>query len=192
MSDFIDINFLDSFRADTSIVPEVIDRLISDLRFSHYPQDEIDEVILAMDEAITNAVQETISTLGTKYSNSQQNREITIRYTIGSAEFNATVIDHGKGLDIDKMIKKTPDQKSVAYHEQIFSYLETSTIDRLKIRINGKEVHLNGIGAGLKILLSFMDTVTIDLIDKQRIVADQVTEFTDGTILNMYRKRRFR
>jgi anti-sigma regulatory factor (Ser/Thr protein kinase) len=191
MSDVIDINFLDSFRADTSIVPEVIDRLISDLKFSQYPQEEIDEVILAMDEAITNAVQETISTLGARYSNTQHDREITIRYTIGSIEFNATIIDHGKGLDINKMIKKTPDKRSDAYHEQIFSYVETSTIDRLKIRINGKEVHLNGIGAGLKILLSFMDTVTIDLIDKQHIVADQVTEFTDGTILNMYRKRRF-
>jgi anti-sigma regulatory factor (Ser/Thr protein kinase) len=191
MGDFAEINFLDSFRADTSIVPEVIDRLIADLRSSNYPQEEIDEIILAMDEAITNAVQETISTLGSRYSNTQHDREIAIRYTIGIISFNATVIDHGKGLDIDKMMMTTPDSGSGAYHQQIYNYMEKSALDRLKVRVNGKEVILKGIGAGLKILLSFMDTVSIDLLDKQRIVAEEVTEFTDGTILNMIRARRY-
>jgi anti-sigma regulatory factor (Ser/Thr protein kinase) len=191
MGDFAEINFLDSFRADTSIVPEVIDRLIADLRSSNYPQEEIDEIILAMDEAITNAVQETISTLGSRYSNTQHDREIAIRYTIGILSFNATVIDHGKGLDIDKMMMTTPNSESVSYHQQIYKYMEKSALDRLKVRVNGKEVILKGIGAGLKILLSFMDTVSIDLLDKQRIVAEEVTEFTDGTILNMIRARRY-
>lgn len=192
MSDILqDICFLDSFRADTSIVPEIIDRLIKDLNKVGYPQEEIDEIILSMDEAITNAVQETASTLQKEYMYSFQNREITVRYSVSPGEFDATIIDHGKGLDIQKMLAKIPDASSTTYHDQIFDYVKNSELRRLKVRLNGKEILLNGIGAGLKIMLSFMDSVTIDLIDKKSIVSDFVSEFTDGTILNMKRIRRY-
>jgi anti-sigma regulatory factor (Ser/Thr protein kinase) len=186
-----DICFLDSYKADTSIVPEIIDRIIKDLNKVGYPQEEIDEIILSMDEAITNAVQETVSTLQKEYMYSFQNREITVRYSIAQNEFDATIIDHGKGLDITKMLSTIPDAKSDAYHDQIFDYVKNAELKRLKVRLNGKEILLNGIGAGLKIMLSFMDAVTIDLIDKKSIVSDFVSEFTDGTILNMKRTRRY-
>jgi anti-sigma regulatory factor (Ser/Thr protein kinase) len=186
-----EICFLDSFRADTSIVPEVIDRLYNDLKKMEYPKDEIDEIILSMDEAITNAVQETICTINEQYCHSKMNREITVRYNIDDDEFNATVIDHGKGLDIDKMLKKIPDTTSDQYHQEIFDYIKTQEKNRLKVRLNGKELFLNGIGAGLRIILSFMDIVTIDLLDTQTVVSETVSEFTDGTILNMKRKRRY-
>ena len=185
------ICFLDSFKADTSIVPEIIDRIIKDLNRIGYPQEEIDEIILSMDEAITNAVQETVSTLQKEYMYSFQNREITVRYSITFQEFDATIIDHGKGLDIKKMLTTIPDASSDAYHDQIFDYVKNAELKKLKVRLNGKEIFLNGIGAGLKIMLSFMDAVTIDLIDKKSVVSDLVSEFTDGTILNMKRTRRY-
>ena len=185
------ICFLDSFKADTSIVPEIIDRIIKDLNKIGYPQEEIDEIILSMDEAITNAVQETVSTLQKEYMYSFQNREITVRYSISFHEFDATIIDHGKGLDIKKMLTTIPDASSDAYHDQIFDYVKNAELKKLKVRLNGTEIFLNGIGAGLKIMLSFMDAVTIDLIDKKSVVSDLVSEFTDGTILNMKRTRRY-
>jgi len=52
-------------------------------------------------------------------------------------------------------------------------------------------VILNGIGAGLKIILSFMDQVKIDLIDKESIVSSSVSDNTDGTIFNLKRRRRY-
>ena len=67
----------------------------------------------------------------------------------------------------------------------------TTTGKITSIRINGEEIPLRGIGAGLKIILSFMDSVTIDLIDKEKILTVQVTEHTDGTIFNMKRNRRY-
>jgi hypothetical protein len=57
--------------------------------------------------------------------------------------------------------------------------------------LNGTEIPLHGIGAGLKIILNFMDAVTIDLIDREKIVSTSVSENTDGTILNMKRKKRY-
>ena len=49
------IDFLNSYSANTAVVPEVIEHLIDDLKQSNYKQDEIDEIVLSLDEALTNA-----------------------------------------------------------------------------------------------------------------------------------------
>jgi anti-sigma regulatory factor (Ser/Thr protein kinase) len=113
-----EIAFLDSFIAETSIVPRVIDRLISDLRQAGYAQGDIDEIVLSMDESITNAVQETINKNRSR-SDMGDTRDITIRYTISREAFDATIIDHGKGLDLFNIMKHLPDNESRNYHEQI-------------------------------------------------------------------------
>ncbi len=186
-----EINFLDSFKADTLVVREVIDVLMRDLRSIDYPKDEVDEIILSMDEAITNAVQETLFTQQQSVEFVEQCREITVRYHITDDEFDSTVIDHGKGLDIERMLKVTPDKNSDDYKDQIFDYVKQAEKKRLHVRLNGNEISLNGIGAGLRIMLSFMDNITIDLIDKKKILTTCVSESTEGTILNMQRKRRY-
>ncbi len=185
-----EIGFLDSYTADTSIIPQVIDKLITDLKKAGYPQEDIDEIVLSMDESVTNAVQETINKNKSRTS-CAETRDITIRYTINSSEFDATIIDHGKGLDLFNMLHVVPDRESNKYHDQIVIYATESERSKIKIRINGEEVPLKGIGAGLKIILHFMDAVTIDLIDKEKVLSNSVSEHTDGTILNMKRKKRY-
>ena len=188
-----EINFLDSFSADTSIVPSVINSLMKNLEAMKYPREEIDEIVLSMDEAITNAVQETIRKKNHEYSGfgHDERREITIRYNISDSDFDATIIDHGRGLNIDSLVGIIPDSTSHDYHSQIVRYATESEKKKLTVRVNGKEVALKGIGAGLKIILAFMDNITIDLIDKKKIISDSVSEFTDGTILNLKRGRRY-
>jgi len=185
-----EIGFLDSYTASTAIVPVVIDRLIRDLGKMDYPQDEIDEIILSMDESITNAVQVTMNCNDTT-AVIPEKRNITIRYTVSKSEFDATIIDHGTGLDFIKILSTTPDIHSKNYHDQIISYATESEKSRLSIKINGESVPLRGIGAGLKIILSFMDSVSIEYIDKKSIIASNVTDSTDGTIFNIKRKRRY-
>jgi len=185
-----EIGFLDSFTASTSIVPEVIDRLMVDLIKIEYPQEEIDEIILSMDESITNAVQVTMNCNETDCIIPEK-RNITIRYTITESEFDATIIDHGTGLDFIKILSTTPDIHSRNYHDQILSYATESEKSKLSIKVNGEVVPLRGIGAGLKIILSFMDSVSIEYIDKKTIIASNVTDSTDGTIFNIKRRRRY-
>ncbi len=185
-----EIGFLDSYTADTSIIPRVIDKLISDLKKAGYPQEDIDEIVLSMDESVTNAVQETINKNKSR-TQGHKTRDITIRYTINASEFDATIIDHGKGLDLFNVLHSVPDRESKFYHDQIIIYATESERSKIKIRINGEEVPLKGIGAGLKIILHFMDAVTIDLIDKEKVLSSSVSEHTDGTILNMKRKKRY-
>jgi anti-sigma regulatory factor (Ser/Thr protein kinase) len=186
-----EIVYLNSFSADTSVVPTVIDKLIKDLKKMNYPSEDIEEIILSMDESITNAIQETIKT--NQFRNCHHSlRDITIRYKIDKTEFDATVIDHGNGLDIFNILEEVPDDTSDGYHEEITKYASKSESKKLKVTVNGKDIPLKGIGVGLKIILSFMDNVTIDLIDKKRILAVCVSEDTDGTILNMKRKIRYK
>jgi anti-sigma regulatory factor (Ser/Thr protein kinase) len=190
-----DIDFLNSYSASTSVVPEVIERLIGDLRKTRYTQDEIDEIVLSMDEAITNAIQETMKTnqdFQRKVEADDDRRDITVRYTISRDIFDATIIDHGKGLDIFNILHSTPQTGSTSYITQIVSYATESEKSKIKVRLNGEEIPLRGIGAGLKVILNFMDAITIDLIDKEKILSQSVSEHTDGTIFNMKRKRRYK
>ncbi|MBP7901923.1 MAG: ATP-binding protein [Spirochaetes bacterium] len=188
-----EINFIDSFSADTSVVGRVIDSLISDLKKMKFVAEEISEIVIAMDEAVTNAVQETLcnNRICLELRHDGAIRDITVRYRVTDSEFDATIIDHGKGLDIQKMTSITPDSASKGYHEQIFEYIDSRTEKKLHVTLNGREVILNGIGAGLKIILSFMDQVKIDLIDKESVVSTSVSDNTDGTIFNLKRRRRY-
>jgi anti-sigma regulatory factor (Ser/Thr protein kinase) len=190
MAENKEISFLDSFIASTSIVPEIIDRLMSDLIKMDYPREEIDEIILSMDESITNAVQVTLNR-NEQAQPVAENRKITIRYTVYENEFDATIIDHGTGLDFIKIISSTPDIHSRNNHDQIISYATESEKSKLTIRVNGVEVPLRGIGAGLKIILSFMDSVLIEYIDKKTVLSSNVTDTTDGTIFSIKRKKRY-
>ena len=187
-----EINYLDSFNANTNVVPTVISSLLRDLRSMRYPQDEISEIILSMDEAITNAIQETIRKKHIENNpDLKERREITIRYTITDGDFDATIIDHGRGLDLQHLVGLVPNNLSKDYHDQIVRYATDAEKKRIIVRVNGNELTLKGIGAGLKIILAFMDAVTIDLIDRERVLASNVSEFTDGTILNLKRRRRY-
>ncbi len=186
-----EITFLDSFEADVSVVPVIIDTLISHLKDQRYPQPDIDEIVLSMDESVTNAIQGTIKK-NRSMGFSGGMKEITIRYTISSDEFHATVIDHGSGLDLFNKLEEVPDMNSDSYHNQVILYASDSEKNKIRVTVNGEEIPLKGIGAGLKIILHFMDSVTIDLIDRKHMISPMVSETTDGTILNMKRRPRYR
>ena len=186
-------DFINSYSASTAVVPEVIEHLICDLKKYNYKQNEIDEIVISLDEAITNAIQETmeINLCARQAGDFSENTDLTVRYTVTNEVFDATIIDHGKGLDIFKRLNLTPQSDSDNYLSQIILYATESERRKLKVRLNGREIPLRGIGAGLKIILNFMDSISIDLIDRQHVVAQSVTEYTEGTIFNMKRKRRY-
>lgn len=184
------VGFLDSFSADTSIVPQIISRLIEDLQSLDYPREEIDEIVISMDESITNAVQETIHKNRDIRENPER-RDITVRYTVSEREFNATIIDHGRGLDLFNILKNVPSRASESYHDDVMTYATQSEKNKLLVRLNGREIPLKGIGSGLKIILKFMDSITIDFIDKKKVLSNSVTEDTDGTIFNIRRAKRY-
>ncbi len=183
-----EIKYLNSFKAETSAVTEVIANLVENLKKAGYPTKESDEIIISMDESLTNAIQSTIKR---NNESSAQTWDITVRYIITENDFEATIIDHGSGINLLETLTKTPQAASACYYEQIKDYGKESDKNKLKLRVNGQEVCLSGIGAGLKIILSFMDSITIDMIDRKTIVSTDISGNTDGTIFNIKRKRRY-
>lgn len=187
------IQHIDSYPADSSIVRRVISVLYDDLRSIGHPQEEIDEIVISMDEALTNAIQETIRTQESiPIAHPDRIRAITVRYLLDEEHFEATIIDHGGGFDLVQSFHDSPSRYTEDYFGQLVRYIDKSESGKLRVTVNGRELSLKGIGAGLKILLAFMDSITIDLMDRKDIISDSVTEFTDGTILTISRKRRYR
>jgi anti-sigma regulatory factor (Ser/Thr protein kinase) len=181
-----EISFYRNFIADTSIVGEIGKELTDDLLKMEYQEEETGEIVLAMDECIANAVKATIE-------NTNKNSKklyITVRYGISETEFDATIIDNGAGLEFIKTLNITPDSKSDDYHNQVTNYAANIEKTGSTLKMNNQPVSLKGVGAGLKIILSFMDSVFIEYIDKKEVIASNVSESTDGTIISMKRKRR--
>ncbi|MCU0844592.1 MAG: ATP-binding protein [Spirochaetes bacterium] len=187
------IQHIDSYPADSSIVQRVISVLDDDLRSINCRQEEIDEIIISIDEALTNAIQKTIRTQeNIPAAHADQIRAITVRYLLDEEHFEATIIDHGGGFDLVKSFNDSPNRRTEDYFGQLVRYIDKSESSEPRVTVNGRELSLKGIGAGLKILLAFMDRITIDLIDRENVISNSVTEFTDGTILTISRKRRYR
>jgi anti-sigma regulatory factor (Ser/Thr protein kinase) len=187
-----EIQFLDSYSASTAVVPEVITRLMGDLGAMKFPQMEIDEIIIAVDEALTNAIQGTLKKQeGLSHGAQDLCRSITVWYRITPEFFDATIIDHGCGLDILKSLKIIPDRASRDYHDQVQNYARDAAHKKIRLTVNGREIALKGIGAGIKIIIAFMDSISIDLFDRKDVLSSAVSEFTDGTILTITRKRRY-
>ncbi len=190
------IEFQESFKADTRVLAYLIDKLFVDLKKAKYSEDESQEIVVAVDEAVTNAILETIKASGDveeEYSTEtraeilKNTKSIAIRWMITPNDFHATVIDRGGGLDLELINKQIPQVKNDNYLEQIKNYENNGNII---VRLNGKNIKLKRLGAGLKIMQKFLDTVIIDLIDSKSTLSETVGKNTVGTILNLYRKRR--
>ena len=187
------IVFHDSFEADTKVLSFIIDKLFKDLDRAGYGEEEAQEIVVAVDEAITNAVLETIKCTGEVEEDlsitfkMDKVKAIAVRWEISDDNFYATIIDHGSGLDLKEVEAHLPEASGQDYLNQVGEHQQKGNI---RLRLNGEEIELKRLGAGLKIMASFMDTILIDLIDAKKSVSDKVTRSTLGTILNLYRARR--
>jgi len=187
------IVFHDSFEADTRVLSSIVDKLFEDLDRAAYDKEEAQEIVVAVDEAITNAVLETIKSTGeveedfSIASRTDKVKAIAVRWEITDRDFYATVVDHGPGLDLEAIEKHLPETSRKDYLDQVSEHQQKGNI---RLRLNGEEIELARLGAGLKIMASFMDTILIDLIDAKKTLSDQVATSTLGTILNLYRARR--
>ncbi len=179
------IEYVNSFGPETRFVPMIIEDLMRDLSRSFFSKDESQEIVMAVDEAMTNAILETARR--TRNVTQQVSYSVNVRWTIDAEKFSFTVIDQGKGLDLDIMLGKVPVPQNADYFEKVQQYEKK---DQLQIRVNGKPVEVKRFGAGLKIILSFMDLITIDYIDKKEIISKKISGATEGTIFSMTRYHR--
>lgn len=182
------IQYIRSFGPETKFVPIVVTDLEQDLSKAEISQADAMEIVLAVDEALTNAILETARSKRDEQEpngdTSKLENSVTVSWAIDADRFSFTVIDQGEGLDLDIMIGNAPIPGQNDYFEKVREYEQK---DQLVLRVNGKPVEVKRFGAGLKIILSFMDRITIDYIDKEAIVTKQLSGATQGTIMTMIR-----
>lgn len=184
------ISYLRSINPETRFVPEVIKDLDNDLKSSSFSEDDILEIILASDEALTNAILESAKAIDRKDKKAKETLlseyDITVSWTISQERFSFTVVDQGGGFDLGYMLERLPSPNRKNYLEEVNKYQKKNN---LTLRINGEPTEVKRFGAGLKIIMSFMDKITIDYINKDQVISKELSQKTQGTILNMIRFR---
>lgn len=180
--------FYDVFTPETSSVGKMVDRLLQDLKECDLGDELVDEIVVAMDEAFTNAMLETVKTTGEMLDTyaidpvSQTKKSITVIWEITHSAFSATIIDRGSGLSLEEVLAASPDPHDEHYVEQLADHQEKN---RVSVRVNGRPIEVKRLGAGMKIIMTYMDSLEIDLIDTETGLSGEKRALTVGTILNM-------
>jgi len=186
------ILFYDCLESDTRLIAPLIDQLFNDLDQAGYCGDEASEIVTAFEEAVTNAMFETIKETGKMQDilllakTERPPKIIVVIWKISQDFFTATIVDHGAGLDLKSQEENTPDISSKDYLKQVGEHQHKGN---LHINVNGEAVVLKRLGMGLKIMTSLMDEVHITLIDPYEMVSKTVHSKTMGTILTLHRAR---
>lgn len=187
------IRFHDCLDADTNRLGFIIDRLFSDLGQAGYCDEEANEIVTAFDEAITNAIYETVKEINEMQSGclnakmEKSPKAIVVSWKITPDDFSVSIADHGSGLDLKEQEKRTPKTNAEDYLDQVQKYQNACD---LSISVNGQAVELKRLGVGLKIITNMMDHVNITLIDQNAALPASSGATAAGTILALHRARR--
>lgn len=159
---------------DMSVVKIFRKNLCDSLRKNGFQEEDILQVELACDEALTNSITANVS------SNSEET--IICRWIIKDMKITVYILDYGSGflpnpsqLSTQEPTQKTsaPEEKNIeSFLEGIKNYQETK---QKSLPYKGVKVGHKNIGKGLKIIYSLMDSVKI-LFHSNGVVVENPNE----------------
>ncbi len=179
------IAYQESISPNPDVLSKVIDRLSRDLENAGVNKYEANDILVCLDEGLTNAVLETMKHTRKIKRNSYNDRSIVVRWEIRPNAFFATIVDHGGGFNIRNISKALPEARQKDYMRQIEAYQQSKEI---KFKADGRNKNIKRFGAGLKIMTSLMDVIMVDLINTKKDLFKESSDDVSGTILNMYRR----
>ena len=159
--------------ADMIAVKRFRRELQKSLRVNNFPEEDIQQIELACDEALTNSITANIK----NYSQ----ETIICKWKIEAFTFTLLLLDYGKGIPSDKntCIEKP---KSLTELIENFSKLELDCKNILPFSGIPK-VHKN-MGQGLNLIRKIMDKVNIHY-HKNDAIIDSLVESVDGSLLEL-------
>lgn len=140
-----------------------------------FTKEDIFQITLACDEALTNSITANIS----------QNSEETIicKWRIQNMKFSLLILDYGKGFKMSETTMSNPTPTNLEdYTKQISDYQKQ--VDR-KLPYDGIEKSHKNMGKGLKIIHSLMDTVKISFHSNAEILDTPDVSKINGAILEI-------
>lgn len=149
--------------------------LFNSLVENHFSSSDIQQIELACDEALTNAITANIK--------NQSQESIICKWKIEGSRFVLTILDYGRGIPKEKLEEADP-PKTLNDFIQKFHALQKENASVLPYAGTNKP-HKN-MGQGLKIIRKLMDTVRILYHNKETIVDDpKKTSSIEGSILEI-------
>lgn len=173
------ILFCGTLGADLKQVRPVLDRLAADLEQAQVGDETADEIQVAFDEALTNAVIETLRNNEAHTDHDPQHRSILVNWEIQAGGFFATIVDCGGGIDLGRTMMGLPRFGSDRFEDDLERHQAANDVS---FRHQGETRMVKRLGAGLRLMAAFMDSVVF------RLIADNVPHKRAGSVTQLYRK----
>jgi anti-sigma regulatory factor (Ser/Thr protein kinase) len=159
--------------ADMIAVKRFRRELQKSLRIHNFPEEDIQQIELACDEALTNSITANIK----NYSQ----ETIICKWRIEGFTFTLLLLDYGKGIPSEKN-SCCEKPKSLAELLENFTKLELDCQNILPFS-GVPKIHKN-MGQGLNIIRKIMDKVSIHY-HKNDAIIDSLVESVDGSLLEL-------
>jgi anti-sigma regulatory factor (Ser/Thr protein kinase) len=149
--------------------------LTNSLVNNSFPLEDIQQIELACDEALTNSISANV--------NNQSKETIICRWRIEGAKFTLIILDYGRGVPPEKIVKKEEPRTLDDLMEKFKKIQEENP--RVLPFSGIQKMHKN-MGQGLKIITKLMDTVKIMYHGDDNILDDPTTtDRIEGSILEL-------
>lgn len=141
-----------------------------------FGEDDISQIVLAADEALTNSITANVS--------NQSEETIICRWRIVDSKFTLLILDYGRGL---KVSESTSDDYSSP--RDLENYLgnikQHQTSSSGQLPFGGVNKPHKNMGKGLKIIRSLMDTVKIHYHNNETITDNPLDNKINGSIVEL-------
>lgn len=146
------------------------------LMLNSFGEDDISQIILAADEALTNSITANVS--------NQSEETIICRWRIVDSKFTLFILDYGKGLKISETVSDNYEspQNLDSYLDNIKEHQSTSAG---QLPFGGINKPHKNMGKGLKIIRSLMDTVKILYHNNETITDNPLDNKINGSIVEL-------
>ena len=170
-----DHSFIMFVPADMSSVKKFRQELNKSLQLHHFPEEDIFQIELACDEALTNSISANVQ--------HQCQETIICRWRIEGFKFSLIILDYGRGFLPEKTLKKEYPKN---LNELVTNFKKLQEECSRILPYDGVQKPHKNMGQGFKIITKLMDTVKILYHAEDNILEDPtITDRIEGSILEL-------
>ncbi|MBK8398142.1 MAG: ATP-binding protein [Leptospiraceae bacterium] len=142
-----------------------------------FKEDDISQIVLAADEALTNSISANVS--------NHSEETIICRWRIENSKFTLLILDYGRGLKISETVSEDYQPAPRNLDNYLESIKEHQSESPGKLPYGGIEKPHKNMGKGLKIIRSLMDTVKILYHNNETITDNPLDNKINGSIVEL-------
>ncbi len=142
-----------------------------------FGEDDISQIVLAADEALTNSITANVS--------NHSEETIICRWRIENSKFTLLILDYGRGLKISETVSDNYEPAPRNLDNYLGDIKQHQSDSPGKLPFGGVEKPHKNMGKGLKIIRSLMDTVKILYHNNETITDNPLDNKINGSIVEL-------